>query len=54
MAMFVSIWDDLDAVKRHFGEDWQESYLPEGYEDLIETCSIRHIYVGSGWNAYSN
>lgn len=50
MVMFVSVWDDLDAVKKRFGRDWQESYLPDGYEDLIETCAIRHVDVGSGWN----
>lgn len=50
MVMFVSMWDDLDAVKQRFGDDWQVSYLPDGYEDLIETCSIRHVEVESGWN----
>ena len=50
IVMFVSMWDDLDAVKRRFGDDWQVSYLPDGYEDLIETCSIRHVDVGLGWN----
>ncbi|MDP5220163.1 antibiotic biosynthesis monooxygenase family protein [Ruegeria sp. 2205SS24-7] len=50
MVMFVSIWDDLDAVKKRFGDDWLVSYLPDGYEDLIDSCSIRHVDVGSGWN----
>ena len=50
MVMFVSVWDDLEAVKHRFGDDWQVSYLPEGYEDLIETCSIRHVDVSAGWH----
>ncbi|MEM9104277.1 MAG: antibiotic biosynthesis monooxygenase [Pseudomonadota bacterium] len=48
--MFVSVWQDLDAVKARFGDDWQTSYLPEGYEDLIDTCSVRHFDAGSGWH----
>lgn len=50
MVMFVSMWDDLDAVKRRFGDDWQVSYLPVGYEDLIDSCSIRHVDVSYGWH----
>ena len=49
-VMLVSIWRDLDAVKTRFGEDWQKSYLPYGYEDLIDECSIRHFDTGSGWH----
>ncbi|WP_171212821.1 antibiotic biosynthesis monooxygenase [Ruegeria sp. HKCCA5426] len=49
-VMFVSVWNDLDAVKLRFGDSWQESYLPEGYEELIETCSIRHVDTGVGWH----
>ena len=42
-VMFVSVWENLEAVKNRFGDDWQKSYLPEGYADLIEECSIRHL-----------
>jgi len=49
-VMFVSVWESLDAVKAHFGEDWQQSYLPPGYEDLIADCSLRHIDMTSGWH----
>ena len=48
-VLFVSVWQSLDAVKVRFGDDWQTSYMPQGYEELIEECSIRHIDVGSGW-----
>lgn len=41
--VFISVWRDLDAVKSRFGDNWQVSFLPEGYEALIENCSIRHI-----------
>lgn len=49
MVVFASLWDHLESVKRRFGEDWQSSYLPEGYEDLIEECSVHHIDVGNHW-----
>ena len=48
-VMFVSIWADMAAVKARFGVDWQSSYLPPGYDDLIETCSVRHVQVDDGW-----
>ena len=41
--MFISVWVDLESVKSLFGQSWQESFLPEGYEELIESCSIKHI-----------
>ena len=47
--VFASFWNDLNAVKRRFGEDWQASFLPEGYEDMIEEHSIRHIDLSNGW-----
>ncbi len=49
-VVFTSIWQDLDAVKNRFGEDWQISFLPEGYEDLIVECSVRHIDLSAGWH----
>ena len=50
VVVFVSVWKDLDAIKERFGKDWKSSYLPAGYEDLIEECSIRHFDMGSGWH----
>ncbi|MEX0276727.1 MAG: antibiotic biosynthesis monooxygenase [Ruegeria sp.] len=50
MVMFVSMWEDLDAVRQRFGDDWQVSYLPDGYEDLIDTCSVRHLDASFGWH----
>ncbi|MEX0346364.1 MAG: antibiotic biosynthesis monooxygenase [Rhizobiaceae bacterium] len=52
VVVFVSVWNDLDAVKERFGDDWENSYLPAGYEDLIEECSIRHFDVGAGWHVH--
>lgn len=49
-VVFASLWKDLDAVKKRFGEDWQKSYLPSGYEAMIEECSVRHIDLSSGWH----
>ena len=47
--VFASLWKDLDAIKQRFGEDWQASFLPEGYEDMIEEHAIRHIDLSGGW-----
>ena len=50
VVVFASMWKDLNAIKTRFGEDWQKSYLPPGYEDLIEACSVRHFDLSSGWH----
>ena len=47
-VVFVSVWKDLESVKNKFGEHWRDSYLPEGYEDIIETHSLKHIEA-IGW-----
>ena len=41
--VFISVWKNLESVKSVFGEDWEESYLPEGYEEIIDCCSIKHV-----------
>ena len=43
--VFISIWSSLDAVRGRFGETWEASFLPPGYEALIEECSIKHYVV---------
>ncbi len=43
--VFISVWDSLEPIKSHFGEAWEQSYLPEGYNEIIESCSIKHILV---------
>ena len=50
VVVFVSVWQDLDAVKAHFGAEWESSYLPKGYENLIDKCSIRHFDLNEGWH----
>ena len=41
--VFISIWKDIDSIKSLFGETWEESFLPDGYDELIEHCSITHV-----------
>ena len=41
--VFISVWDSLESIKSHFGEAWERSYLPEGYDEIIESCSVKHI-----------
>lgn len=50
LFVFASVWEDMNAVKKRFGEDWQSSYLPAGYADLIDDCSVRHFDLASGWH----
>ncbi len=50
VVVFASIWKDMKSVKDRFGSDWGISYLPEGYEDLIDDCWVRHYDFGAGWN----
>jgi len=52
VVMFVSVWQNLEVVKTRFGQDWHQSYLPAGYEELIEECSIRHFNVSDGWHVH--
>ena len=50
VVIFASIWKNMEAVKDRFGIDWQSSYLPSGYENLIDECSVRHFDLSSGWH----
>ena len=43
--VFISIWKDFDSIKANFGIDWEVSFLPEGYEEIIEEHSIKHFDV---------
>ncbi len=47
---FVSVWDSLTSIKRRFGDDWQVSFMPDGYDDLIESYAVRHVDVSGGWH----
>lgn len=49
--VFVSVWEDLESIKSHFGKEWEQSYLPEGYEEIIESCSIKHIEIDGSLNS---
>lgn len=50
LRLFASVWRDLDAVKARFGDDWESSFLPDGNEALINTCSVRHVDLSGGWH----
>ena len=49
-VIFASLWSSLEAIQQRFGAQWQDSFLPPGYEDLIAQCSIRHIDLSGGWH----
>lgn len=48
-VVFCSLWESLTAIQDRFGADWHLSFLPPGYEDLIEHCAVRHIDARGGW-----
>ena len=54
VVIFTSLWKDLDAIKERFGDNWQQSYLPPGYDDLIATHNLRHIDMSAGWHIQMN
>lgn len=41
--VFISVWKDLESIQSLFGDEWEESFLPPGYDEIIESCSVRHI-----------
>ena len=43
--VFISIWSDLQSIQDRFGDDWNSSFLPQGYEEIIESCSLKHFTV---------
>ena len=43
--VFASMWRDADAIKARFGHDWRVSFLPPGYAELIEECSVEHYQL---------
>jgi quinol monooxygenase YgiN len=50
VVVFASVWADLNAIKARFGAAWRSSYMPDGYDALIDACSVRHIDLGGGWH----
>lgn len=54
VVIFASLWRDTSAIKERFGEEWQDSFLPPGYEHLIDECSVRHFDLSSGWHVHDH
>jgi hypothetical protein len=51
VLLFVSVWRDLNDVKTRFGDDWESSFLPPGYSELIEECSVKHFALRTDWHS---
>ena len=49
VLVFVSVWKDLSSVKNRFGDEWESSFLPPGYSELIEECSVKHFALHADW-----
>lgn len=43
--VFVTLWADFRQMKRLFGSQWRESLLPDGYAELITSCSVEHYQL---------
>jgi hypothetical protein len=43
--VFATMWRDVDAIKARFGRYWRDSFLPPGYAELIEECSVEHYHL---------
>lgn len=48
--IFASIWVNLEAIQERFGNEWQHSMIPDGYGELIDSCSVRHFDLQGGWH----
>ena len=35
----------FNQIKARFGHDWRASFLPPGYAELIEECSVEHYHL---------
>ena len=41
--VMISIWDDLESMKRMTGEDWESEVIPdERLAERIDSCSVAH------------
>lgn len=49
-VLFISLWESLETIKERFGDDWQVSYMPDGYAEIIEEHSVRHFDMAGGWH----
>ncbi|MEK9966783.1 MAG: antibiotic biosynthesis monooxygenase family protein [Rhodospirillaceae bacterium] len=49
-VLFISLWESLDAIQARFDDDWQVSYMPDGYVEIIEEHSVRHFDMDGGWH----
>jgi heme-degrading monooxygenase HmoA len=43
--VFVSIWKDLESLKKYAGEDWKKSVLEPGEEHLLAKTSVDNYEV---------
>lgn len=42
-VVMISVWENLDALKRMTGEDWESEVIPDEREaERIEECFVHH------------
>ena len=41
--LMISRWENLEDLKRGFGQTWQDPKIPEGMEQYIHTCEVKHF-----------
>jgi len=47
------VLSDEEKRKKYdrFGADWESSFLPPGYSELIEGCSVKHFALRTDWHS---
>lgn len=41
--LFVTLWRDAAAVRAFGGDDWEQSVLPDGYDELLDEHHVEHV-----------
>jgi|GEM_PF-1705597 len=41
----ISIWKDVESIKKAAGHEWQQPILLEDEADLVETVEIHHFEI---------
>lgn len=44
--LFLTAWEDLDALVAFTGDRWTQAVLPEGYADLLADWTVTHYSLG--------
>lgn len=43
--VMVTVWENLDALKKFAGEDWEKAVIPKEELELLESSLVHHYEV---------